>query len=364
MKQQELISVIIPVYNVQRYLPRCIESIIKQTYQNIEIILVDDGSTDKSGKICDKYAKKDRRFVVIHKCNEGVSVARNAGIDVANGEYITFIDSDDWVRKDYVEVLYKAIDGNDLVVSALKRIYFQSPKYKDNDIEIAYDFSQINNIEDYFFNDNIHWRGPCCKLYKSKTIKSHSIYFPEEIKAGEDSIFVLDYIYHCNSIIFIDKYLYFYNRYNDNSALSKFYTDYIDTVKIVLYKKQLLVAKLNNYIDSRWDLVILQDVYLMINYYSRKLTNADDFTKYVQEMIHELERYNIDLVSKKYIVPNYVEYDYSSFLINNDFEGLFNYLREKQFCNYRPNKIKQGISKIIIWIQKFLIFDLKVGYWK
>ncbi len=107
---EALISVIVPVYNVAEYLTRCVESIIAQTYKNLEIILVDDGSTDDSGVMCDNYLNKDSRIKVIHKQNGGLSSARNAGIDIALGEYLTFIDSDDYVDVDYVEFLYKLAD--------------------------------------------------------------------------------------------------------------------------------------------------------------------------------------------------------------------------------------------------------------
>ena len=109
MSSQPLISVIIPVYNVELYIQTCMKSVLRQTYTNLEIILVDDGSTDKSGLICDKYKKEDKRIKVIHKKNGGLSDARNIGIDLSSGEYITFIDSDDAVDPDYIEYLYKII---------------------------------------------------------------------------------------------------------------------------------------------------------------------------------------------------------------------------------------------------------------
>ena len=104
---QPLISVIVPCYNVEEYLPKCIESILNQTYRNLEILLVDDGSPDNCGRICDEYAAKDSRIRIIHKKNGGLSDARNAALDVMTGEYVTFIDSDDYVSDDYVEYLYK-----------------------------------------------------------------------------------------------------------------------------------------------------------------------------------------------------------------------------------------------------------------
>ena len=104
------ISVVLPIYNVEKYLEKCIETVLKQTYSNIEIILVDDGATDSSPQICDKYAKLDNRIRVIHKVNGGLSDARNAGTAVATGEYITYIDSDDYVTETYVEYLYSLIE--------------------------------------------------------------------------------------------------------------------------------------------------------------------------------------------------------------------------------------------------------------
>ncbi len=122
---EDLISVIVPVYNVRQYINRCIDSIIEQTYANLEIILVDDGSTDNSGNICDEYAKKDNRIKVIHKENGGLSDARNAGIDIAKGAFISFIDSDDYVENNYIEILYNAIKKHeaDIAVGAHKVIY-------------------------------------------------------------------------------------------------------------------------------------------------------------------------------------------------------------------------------------------------
>lgn len=120
-----LISVVIPVYKVEEYLNRCVDSVINQTYENLEIILVNDGSPDNCPKICDEYAKKDSRIKVIHKENGGLSDARNAGIDKATGKFITFIDSDDYIDNDYVECLYNAIeeDGTKLSICSHRVIY-------------------------------------------------------------------------------------------------------------------------------------------------------------------------------------------------------------------------------------------------
>ena len=125
MRENDLISVILPIYNVEPYLERAVDSIIKQTYRNIEIILVDDGSPDNCGNICDAYAKQDKRIIVIHKENGGLSDARNVGIKKASGKYITLVDSDDYVDDDYVEFLYSLIknSGADMSICSHTVLY-------------------------------------------------------------------------------------------------------------------------------------------------------------------------------------------------------------------------------------------------
>lgn len=118
MKENALISIIVPVYNVEEYLDNCMDSIVNQTYNNLEILLIDDGSTDQSSAMCDRWAIKDKRIKVIHKKNGGLSDARNAGIQTATGQYIAFVDSDDWIEKYYIEYLYRAIKETGAEISA------------------------------------------------------------------------------------------------------------------------------------------------------------------------------------------------------------------------------------------------------
>ena len=130
----ELITIIVPIYNVKPYLSRCIESIINQDYKKLEIILVDDGSTDKSGNICDEYAKKDKRIIVIHQENQGLSCARNNGTRISKGKYIAYIDSDDYIELDYISYLYKLIKDNKADISACahnKHRYIETVYEKD-----------------------------------------------------------------------------------------------------------------------------------------------------------------------------------------------------------------------------------------
>ncbi len=121
--QNELITIVVPVYNVEKYLDRCIRSIQAQTYKNLEIILIDDGSEDQCGEICDQYAESDERITVIHKENGGLSSARNAGIDIAAGCYIGFVDSDDYIHPDMYGILYDSMKRNDADIAVLRTLY-------------------------------------------------------------------------------------------------------------------------------------------------------------------------------------------------------------------------------------------------
>ena len=124
-------SVIIPVYNVEKYLGKCIDSILAQTFRDYELILIDDGSLDKSGEICEQYAMKDSRIVVVHQKNGGVSAARNTGIDKAQGRYITFIDSDDSVENNYLSSMYTISEDIDLVIGGIKHIEINGNEYDE-----------------------------------------------------------------------------------------------------------------------------------------------------------------------------------------------------------------------------------------
>ena len=129
---EPLISIIVPVYRVESYLSRCVDSLLAQTYQNLEIILVDDGSPDQCPQICEDYAKKEERIHVIHQENRGLSGARNAGIDVAKGEYLAFVDSDDYVSDDYIQVMYDAIKATGCAISQCRFTYTKGEKLKEN----------------------------------------------------------------------------------------------------------------------------------------------------------------------------------------------------------------------------------------
>ena len=225
MNSNDLISVIIPVYNVEKYLNRCIESVINQTYKNLEVILIDDGSTDNSGKICDEYAKKDNRIKVIHKQNGGVSSARNAGLSIAKGEYIGFVDSDDYIEKDMYEFLYNLLLEHKVQVSCCNRFVLEKNKFVqslDFPKDVILSFNEILNDRGYAF---YIWN----KLVSKKTIEN--IRFSEKLILGEDLLFCLDVFKKAENVVFSKEAKYYYFN-NDGSVTRKkiFKKEYLEHI--------------------------------------------------------------------------------------------------------------------------------------
>lgn len=206
----KLISVIVPIYNVEKYLTKCIESIINQTYKNLEIILVDDGSPDNCPTICDEYAKKDSRIKVIHKKNGGLSDARNAGLDIATGEYVMFIDSDDFIDIDMMKsMMNNMIDNNvDLVVCNIKYIYDNGEKVKYNQEDKILDKHEA--MKEYI-KDGIVQAIACNKLYKKKLISDLRY---KVGKINEDEFFTYKIVDRTDRIYYNSKPFYKYLQRN------------------------------------------------------------------------------------------------------------------------------------------------------
>lgn len=182
-----IISIIVPVYNAEKYLHRCVESILAQSFTDFELLLINDGSKDNSGEICEEYAEMDSRIRVFHKKNGGASAARNYGLDKATGKYICFIDADDWVDKDYIESLLPT-EGEDMVVCSFMyetmQSFFLSNVVRDK-----------NNIETvlHLLLDHMAVCSPCCKIMRRDIIERNCIRFDVNVSAGEDMLFVCDY---------------------------------------------------------------------------------------------------------------------------------------------------------------------------
>lgn len=250
------ISIIVPVYKVEKYLKKCVDSILNQTFKDFELILVDDGSPDNCGKICDEYAHKDSRVKVIHKENGGLSSARNAGLDIAQGEYIGFVDSDDWIEPDMYEILYKLIKKYKTNISICgirtvkKNINTYNITPKVNHI-IRLKRGKEEVLESRYSDNWISWS--CCnKLYSRVKIKG--IRFIEGI-IYEDVPFSIEVFNQISSYVYTDKKLYNYLQIGESITRNKISNKHLSLLKNTLYCYKITNYKykqqtLNNLVDN------------------------------------------------------------------------------------------------------------------
>jgi len=205
-----LVSIIVPVYNAENFLSKCIDSILSQSFVDWELLLIDDGSTDSSWEIINKYISNDKRIKAYHKENGGAGSARNEGIKRATGKWMLFVDADDYVEKDYIEKLVSASKGVDLTICGMKLICGEKITYSKIYLD-GVEKKERLTVEDFFNIIRIYTlSGPVCKLFCSDIIKNNNIYFPTDINLGEDSIFVYTYLQYVNTTYIIDNY-YGYN---------------------------------------------------------------------------------------------------------------------------------------------------------
>ena len=217
MNNSELISLIIPCYNAESTLEKCLESVISQSYQNLEIIIINDGSTDQTFNIINEFAEKDSRIVVINQKNAGVSAARNVGIKTASGSYICFVDSDDWVEKEYCVVLHQIITHNDADIS-IAEAFFEDEKgnlvqtiESENSKIAIYDQQTALRL---LLEDKIIQSHPWAKLYKSELLKT--VFFPENLEAFEDYCTMFTVFNSAKKVVKLNKAIYHYVQF-DNS---------------------------------------------------------------------------------------------------------------------------------------------------
>ena len=253
---EPLVSIIVPIYRVEKYLPDCIDSILGQTYKNTEIILVDDGSPDKSPKIADEYAKKHENITVVHKKNGGLSSARNAGLDIATGKYILLVDSDDTIDKTLLsDIVPIAEDNNaDIVVFG---IFTQVIK---DGIVVAekngsHEKKKISNHaeaerEFEWLTQNGMWNYPVDKLYKRSTIEEKRIRYDSYYdRVCEDTVFLLDLFPYVNSVVVSDGCYYNYYIRSDQSVVASFQPDRYEKCYSRLLKTKKLLASFSPEVD-------------------------------------------------------------------------------------------------------------------
>lgn len=297
--EKNMISIIVPVYNASSYLRRCVDSILSQSYADFELLLINDGSTDCSKCICDEYATKDVRIRVFHRANGGVSSARNYGIEHATGEWITFIDSDDWVKPEYLShLIEESTPDYDLIVGGYvdeEKVYL-----------IEESIYEVGNFIDLIGR---HRGGGALrtvwgKLFKKSIIRDECLRFDDAIRAGEDSIFVLQYLYFCNKVKLIGRCDYNYRSNNGANTFGKKYDMTIGEIDHALQQMvktiDRLSCKCKVFIDPFLDIWIFTGMF--------QITHIKD-----EKDMHELY-----LLCSKY-VP---ELDESSFCINEYFSPV------------------------------------------
>lgn len=215
----EMVSIIVPVYNAEKTLERCVRSLIEQTYSNIEIILVNDGSKDDSLSICRQFEKNDNRVIVVDKPNGGVSSARNAGLDIANGEFVMFCDSDDFVSNMIVELMVKKYSPNNLLMCEFKRFMNEISinEVTDDNTKIELIYLRKSEFIKYW-NNGIG--SPTTKLFDNRVITKYSIRFPLELNLGEDLLFVVEYLSHIKGNIQLLPIPLYYYKVDQTDTLS------------------------------------------------------------------------------------------------------------------------------------------------
>ena len=261
---RDLLSVIIPVYNVEIYLPRCLDSVIGQTYKNLEIIIVDDGSTDNSGKIAEQYAAQDDRIYVIHQENRGLGPARNSGLDVASGDFITFVDSDDWLELNAYETAIYMIEhtGADIVSFQYQEHYLNGT-IEDKSLEenqFITDHSEMMHhylIRSDFSIEGYQWN----KISRRKLWDG--LQFSDSHLTHEDMIPTMELLEHANFIAVCSQALYHYYRRPD-SLTQQSYTP--NKMGAILYSHEMAESVKNKYPDlfqeaEQWELFFLIDGY-------------------------------------------------------------------------------------------------------
>lgn len=274
------VSIIVPVYNVEKYLDRCMESLLNQTLKDIEIILVDDGSPDNCPRMCDEYAKKDSRVKVVHKANAGLGYARNSGLEVATGEYVAFVDSDDYVELDMYEKLYQYA-----IVNSLDTVYCCYSKVRDTEI-----IEERHLVDDNLIFETLDYKTPLlegmlCNLpgknrdfkfgtqvwlgiYSREIIETNGILFCSERDfISEDIVFHIDYLPHTRKIGYIKDCLYFY-CFNPESLTKKYKEGRFerDVILVNEMNRRLSLKYPQNYYKLRTDRFLLFKARAAISY--------------------------------------------------------------------------------------------------
>lgn len=281
----EKVSIIIPIYNVENWLDECIDSVVGQTYKNLEIILVDDGSTDKSGRICDEWKEKDGRISVVHKKNGGLSSARNAGLDIFTGMYVTFLDSDDYIELNTIEEMLKCMKEQeaDIVSCAMNKI-INGEIVQSRDINEERTYLQKDLLDGFYYYRDGLCGSVCDKLFKADFFES--LRFPEGLNS--EDYYVLFNIYLRTKKMFYNNQCFYNYRIRENSICTTYeITEHsFDKIKISDKIKQLTEKEIPERIDDAKAYQVISRFYVYCEIIPRKYNRKEklewkrDLTKY------------------------------------------------------------------------------------
>lgn len=304
--KNELISVVVPVYNIEKYLDKCIKSIVEQTYANLEVILVDDGSTDNSGMICDKYAESDARVFVLHQKNGGRSAARNAGMDKASGEYLMFVDGDDWIDNNCVEEAYRIFENEtEMVIFRARNIY--ADKIEDNGSGRCVKLVGREPLEFYINGyDNLPILNSVWgKLYRKSLVSG--IRF-EEGRYYEDIMFTTRICAACRSCVYLDRAYYNYNIATDSSITYTGVNDLTFRDEIpIFYEKEVFLRNMGREdLADRYSYFRYQKLVL---YYTECVKRKESrYAKRISEIIRGDKKVINEIIRKEYVSAYYRMY--------------------------------------------------------
>lgn len=278
------VSLIIPVYNTGEKLHRCFDSILAQSYQDYECIVVDDGSTDDSSAIIDEYATRDVRFKVVHKENGGVGSARNCGLNIASGEWLVFIDSDDFLKPDHIESLMDAAtDDVDLVMIGFRFLH------PDKTTEHGYNAGRYIGIESIrkfiFETEFLKFQVPWDRTYRNKK----NLFFDVNLSLGEDRLFCYHYLMNCKGVATIDRITYVHDGTDETTLSYRTYSSSMNRHRLSVFKSAIFNLKQHLSIDSKKRSLLdlyLESVYSdLINSYNKE---GKRFDYYVTRLLHKL----------------------------------------------------------------------------
>ncbi len=319
-----LISVIVPIYNGEKYLNRCIDSILNQSYKNIEVILINDGSKDDSASICKEYEKKDKRVRFFSKENSGVSNTRNLGIKESKGKYIMFADCDDCVTSNCIEVLLNNLNQYNTDISIGNVLKTDNPGESinnvDEQIKLFNEDKQLLYLTIYnnHFDDIKYTEGPCAKLIRSDLIKGNNIFFDSDLRYGEDSLFSLNCYFHANSVVLSNIFVYYYYVNEMSVSSGKVFALKNEIYKMISkHKEELVRLNLFESLEDDFDFFCFRQV--------EKIFRNARFSK--NEFLSFIREDNIQQILKKI---RYKKYSFKTnikiFLYKHEFYELLKFL--------------------------------------